>query len=79
MRINSKGQVTIPVALRERAGLTPHTEVEFEFDGKVVQIRPIKARKGASRGELLVAHLRRHRGDIGMATDEIMAMTRGED
>jgi hypothetical protein len=34
MRITSKGQV----AIRERAGLLPQTEVEFEFDGKVVRI-----------------------------------------
>jgi hypothetical protein len=26
MRITSKGQVTIPAAIRERAGLLPHTE-----------------------------------------------------
>ena len=38
MRITSKGQVTIPIDIRERAGLLPHTEVEFEFDGKVVRI-----------------------------------------
>ena len=35
MRITSKGQVTIPAEIRERAGLLPQTEVEFEFDGKV--------------------------------------------
>jgi len=30
MRITSKGQVTIPVEIREQLGLTPNTEVEFE-------------------------------------------------
>ncbi|HEY1361054.1 MAG TPA: AbrB/MazE/SpoVT family DNA-binding domain-containing protein [Xanthobacteraceae bacterium] len=34
MRITSKGQVTIPAAIRERAGLLPHTEVDFEVDGR---------------------------------------------
>jgi AbrB family looped-hinge helix DNA binding protein len=34
MRITSKGQVTIPAEIRKRAGLLPHTEVEFQFDGK---------------------------------------------
>ena len=29
MRITAKGQVTIPAEIRERAGLLPHTEVEF--------------------------------------------------
>jgi AbrB family looped-hinge helix DNA binding protein len=33
MRITSKGQVTIPAKIREQAGLLPHTEVDFEFDG----------------------------------------------
>lgn len=77
MRITSKGQVTIPVDIRERAGLLPHTEVEFEFDGKVVRIRRARRTKKPTRGERLVAHLR-GRGDIAMSTDEIMALTRGE-
>jgi AbrB family looped-hinge helix DNA binding protein len=38
MRITSKGQVTIPAEIREQAGLLPHTEVKFEFDGKAVRI-----------------------------------------
>ena len=33
MRITSKGQVTIPVAIREKAGLLPGTEVDFQLDG----------------------------------------------
>ncbi len=44
MRITSKGQVTIPADIRERAGLLPHTEVDFEFDGKVVRIVRTDAR-----------------------------------
>ena len=31
MRITSKGQVTIPIVIRERLGLHPNTEVEFEI------------------------------------------------
>ncbi len=75
MRITSKGQVTIPADIRERAGLLPNTEVEFEFDGKVVQI--VKARKPAKegRGAKLVARLT-GRGDVKMTTDQIMALTR---
>lgn len=38
MRITAKGQVTIPVTIREKAGLLPHTEVEFELDGDAVRI-----------------------------------------
>ena len=39
MRINSKGQVTIPIEIRESAGFLPHTEVRFEMEGDVVRIR----------------------------------------
>lgn len=77
MRITSKGQVTIPADIREKAGLLPHTEVDFEFDGKVTRIVPAKAPAKTGRGDRLVAHMR-GRGDIAMTTDQIMALTRGE-
>ncbi len=77
VRINSKGQVTIPAHIRERAGLLPHTEVEFEYDGTDVRIVRAKARGDKSRGARVVAHLR-GRGDVAMSTDEIMALTRGD-
>jgi AbrB family looped-hinge helix DNA binding protein len=38
MRITSKGQVTIPQDIRERIGLLPDTEVEFEVVGNAVKI-----------------------------------------
>ena len=77
MRITSKGRVTIPQDIRERAGLLPNTEVDFEYDGEVVRIVRAKTTKGASRGARIVAHLR-GRGDTPMTTDEIMALTRGD-
>ena len=77
MRITSKGQVTIPAEIRAKAGLLPHTEVEFRFDGKAVRIVRAKTRNRDSRGARLVAHLRR-RGDVALSTDEIMALTRGD-
>jgi AbrB family looped-hinge helix DNA binding protein len=80
MRITSKGQVTIPAHIREQAGLLPNTEVDFVWDGETVRI--VKAegsRKKMSRGEALVAHMQRHRGDIALSTDEIMAMMRGDE
>jgi len=75
MRITSKGQVTIPAEIRERAGLLPHTEVEFTFDGKAVRIIRAKTRRRDGRGARLLAHLR-GRGDATMSTDTIMALTR---
>ena len=77
MRITSKGQVTIPADIRERAGLLPHTEVTFEFDGKTVRILRARPRSGQGRGARLVAHLR-GRGDVAMSTDAIMALTRDD-
>ena len=79
MRVTSKGQVTIPADIRERAGLLPDTEVEFSFDGETVRLRRATSARKPSRGERLVAHLRSHRGGLKMTTDEIMALTRGED
>jgi AbrB family looped-hinge helix DNA binding protein len=77
MRITSKGQVTIPAEIREKAGLLPQTEVEFQFDGRAVRIVRAKPRNKNSRGARIVAHLR-GRGDVTMSTDEIMALTRNE-
>jgi AbrB family looped-hinge helix DNA binding protein len=39
MPVSSKGQVSIPIAIREQVGLMPNTEVEFDFDGRYVRIR----------------------------------------
>lgn len=75
MRVTSKGQVTIPADIRERAGLLPNTEVEFRYDGKVVSLVPAESTSRPGRGARIVAHLR-GRGDMGMTTDEIMALTR---
>jgi AbrB family looped-hinge helix DNA binding protein len=77
MRITSKGQVTIPADIREQAGLLPHTEVAFTFDGKSVRIMRAGSSKKPSRGARIVEHLR-GRGDVVMSTDEIMALTRGD-
>lgn len=77
MRITSKGQVTIPLALRRKAGLTPNTEGEFELDGNAILIRPARRKAVQHQGAAVVARLRGS-GDVRMSTDEIMALTRGE-
>lgn len=77
MRITSKGQVTIPQAIRDKLGLLPHCEVEFQIIGNGVRLRKKKPGKTMSRGEMIVAHLR-GTGNKRYTTDEIMAMTRGE-
>lgn len=46
-RVGVKGQVVIPKDLRERAGLHPGADVEFELDGQRVSI---KAARGGPVG-----------------------------
>ncbi len=75
MRITSRGQVTIPADIRERAGLQPRAEVAFEFDGKTARIVKIRTEKKAGRGGQLVRRLR-GRATVAMSTDEIMRLTR---
>jgi antitoxin PrlF len=72
--INSAGQVTIPEPIRDALGLEAGSEVVFEYqgDGKAVIHRADKtpqSRFAKLRGSL--------KSDL--TTDEIMAMTRGED
>ena len=78
MRITTKGQVTIPLDIRHKLGLLPHTDVEFDIVGDSVRIRK---KKGVERrGRRLLDHLRQApRPRPGMTTDELMALTRGED
>lgn len=76
MRITSKGQVTIPVEVREALGLLPHTEVVFEVEGDSVRLRK-KGEQADGRGERLVRRLR-GKATVAMSTDEILELTRGD-
>jgi AbrB family looped-hinge helix DNA binding protein len=38
-RVGAKGQVVIPKDLRERTGLRPGADVEFELDGQRLSIK----------------------------------------
>jgi AbrB family looped-hinge helix DNA binding protein len=75
MKITSKGQVTIPVAMRQRTGLLPATEVEFVLQGEAVVLR--KARGVRRRGARLVQAMQ-GKGTTRMTTDQIMSLTRGD-
>jgi antitoxin PrlF len=81
MRITTKGQVTIPKAIREQYGLLPETEVEFVVAADGVLIVKASNPRHPTRGEKLVERLRRagRAGNFSMTTDEIMALTRGEE
>ena len=73
MRVTSKGQVTIPLQIRQKLGLHPNTEVRFEIAGSAVRVKKVRGKAG--RGERLVAHLK-GRGTVRMSTGEILALTR---
>ena len=70
-RVTSKGQVTIPNYL----GLAPGSMVEFDVtpDGQIVLINQDATPK-PSRFEKV-----RGTATVKMTTDEIMALTRGDD
>ena len=78
MRMTIKGQVTIPLEIRDRLGLHPNSEVEFELVGDSVRIRKARGKGRKSRGQRLLELMRRA-PKPGLTTDELMAMTRGED
>ena len=74
MRVTSKGQVTIPIEIRRRFGIGPETEVEFEVVGDVVQLRRVP---GTGRGRRVLDRLLATPYS-GQTTEELMALTRGE-
>ena len=75
MKITTKGQVTIPIEVRERLGLLPNTEVEFVVENGHAVLR--KLRRSRRRGGKVVSHLR-GRGTIPLTTEAILGLTRGE-
>ena len=89
MRLTSKGQVTIPQAVRDKAGLQPHSEVEFEVcaNGDVLIRRAAASASPFGSSASAASPLRRAfeqaRGSAnaaqfkGMGTDEFMKFIRG--
>ena len=72
MKITSKGQVTIPQHIREKLGLTPHSEVEFVEEGdRVFLLKKSGPLRPGTRFRAI-----RGSATVKMTTDEIMALTR---
>ena len=76
MKITTKGQVTIPQDIREKAGLLPNTEVEFEYARGRVTLIPIPPAKRPGRS--IVEALRGSAGRTpkNMTTDALMKLLR---
>jgi AbrB family looped-hinge helix DNA binding protein len=75
MRLNGKGQVTIPAPIRERYGLHKGDEVDFIEEGNTLRIVRVDARP--RRGQLLVGRMR-GRATTAMSTDELMELLRAD-
>lgn len=59
MKITSKGQVTIPEAMRREYGFLPNTDVNFVIGKEGLVLKKGRAAKrGKSRGEMMVERLR---------------------
>jgi AbrB family looped-hinge helix DNA binding protein len=73
--VTRKGQVTIPKAIRDRLGLVAGSRLEFQLlqDGRVTLVA-----EGTPPPKFSFAQFRGYAGP-GMTTDEVMALTRGEE
>ncbi len=74
MKVTTKGQVTIPLHIRRKLGIKPHSEVEFVDRDDHVEIVKVENLSYRHRLEKLRGTLK-----LGMTTDEFMRLIRGDD
>lgn len=70
MRVTQKGQVTIPLDVRQALGIQTGTDVAFELDERGARLVVESARAAREIARM------RGAGDVAMTTDEILALTR---
>lgn len=75
MKLNSKGQVTIPAELRHKHGFAEGDEVDVIEDGNTLRI--VHRADGASRGQRLISRMR-GAATTTQTTDELMELLRGD-
>ena len=73
-KVTSKGQVTLPKAVRDLLEIGPGSVIDFQRapDGRIVLVK-IDGNAPRNRLEKLIGSAGK-----GLSTDEIMALTRGE-
>ncbi len=76
-RVTTKGQVTIPKRIRDHLGVAAGSAVQFE----IAESGDVVLRQAGKDKAATPSRFERVRGTAtaGLSTDEIMAMTRGED
>jgi AbrB family looped-hinge helix DNA binding protein len=72
MRVTEKGQVTIPLPIREALGIHQSTEVEFTLSGDHAILRR------SVQPELVAERFEQYKGvaSTAMTTEQILALTR---
>lgn len=75
MRLNSKGQVTIPARLRQLHGLHEGDEVDVVEDEGTLRI--VRVKGSQSHGERIVRRMR-GRATTSMTTDQLLHLLRDE-
>lgn len=74
-KVTSKGQVTIPKAVRDALDLKPGSEVRFRYnDNRDIVLERADGGRPPSKFRKLLGH-----AGPGPTTDEIMKMWRGDD
>lgn len=74
-KVTTKGQVTIPKAVRDLLDLKPGSEVVFRYGpNREIILERADGQRPPSRFEKLIGH-----AGPGPTTDEIMALLRGDD
>ena len=75
MKLNSKGQVTIPAELRRSHGFVEGDDVEVIADGATLRI--VHTQREATRGQRVAARMH-GRASTTASTAELMQLLRGE-
>jgi len=78
MCLSTKGQVTIPQEIREKAGIGPGSAVEIEYRDGEIHLRPTP-NPAETPGRAVVERIRRSGVRPLMTTEALMALTRGDE